>query len=97
MLPRDRNEAAPSLLVIAGWQDRLRQLGVSGQDKRLTIDPQVARQAKNDSTRRMPRAGFDIGDVRSGHAEPAPQFPLRESRRLAARSYQLSQLEFFLH
>ncbi len=77
MLPRDRNEAAPRLLVIDGWWDRGCQLGVSGQDKRLTIDPQGVRQAKHDGTRRQPRAGLDIRDVRGGHAEAAPQFALR--------------------
>ena len=77
MLPRDRNEVAPPLLVIDGSWDGLRQLGVGGQNNRLTIDPQRARQAKHDSTRRMPRAGFDIGDVRRGHSEAAPQFALR--------------------
>ena len=77
MLPRDCNEAAPCLLVIAGWWNGRCQLRVSGQDKFLTIDPQSPRQAQNDSTRRMPRAGFNIGDVRSGYAEAAPQFALR--------------------
>ena len=77
MLPRDRDEASPCLLVIAGCWDGRCQFGISGQDKRLTIDPQGPRQAQNDSTRRMPRARLDIGDVRGGHAEAAPQFALR--------------------
>lgn len=56
MLPRDRNEVAPPLLVIDGSWDGLRQLGVGGQDNRLTIDSQRLRQAKHDNTGRMPRA-----------------------------------------
>jgi len=97
MLPRDRNEVAPRLLAIAGSRDGRRQLGVSGQDKRLTIDPQGLRHANNDCARRTPRAGLDISDVRGSHAEAAPQFALRESRSLAARFYQLSQPKVFLH
>ena len=78
MLPRDRNEAAPCLLVIAIWCcDGRCQLGISGPDKFLTINPQCLREAEYDSTRRTPRAGLDIGDVRGGHAEAAPQFALR--------------------
>ena len=45
MLPRDRNETAPCLLVIAGWPDGRCEFGVSGPDKFLTIDPQGPRQA----------------------------------------------------
>lgn len=77
MLVRDRNEAAPCLLVIAIWCDGRCQLGISCPDKFLAINPQCLREAKHDATRRMPRAGFDISDVRSGHADAAAQFTLR--------------------